>query len=509
MDVTMDVLDDDLVDVALNFCGGTSLARFSRTSRWSFGAAGRNARRRLEPCDKDWTEVQLDRILEDATMRHLVLRGGPDEKNALTHATIALVASLELKKHKIAVTAHALVLGGSQGTSLHTCGRGRSGQRCARSVSDATEFASVPAELLPMCGPMSCVAAGDKFSLVIAGPGILYGCGEGAALGGAAAPCSSCAWLRPVLTLRSRRVFYVTAGAEHALLIVDEDRKLVALGGNSDGQLGVGDRKARSTPAPVVHIDGTPLRGLTDVSAGENHSLCCVGGRLYSWGASKRGQLGTPDRRAVSAAREVPLQYHIVAVAAGTYVSLALNSKGTVFACGDARSGALGLMLDDGWGRKNSIAVFTCVDTLAIAVHNHYNGNISFDDNGMSPKIVNIAAGYGHALALDDAGTVYSWGGRFSAHADALGRGYDADPYPTAVDLPGPAVAIACGGTVQPGTSTSLVTLASGAVLAAGGSRFVSAPRGAVFAEVLNDGSSDSEWTPPRGSIQYTFAGVF
>ena len=512
-----------LTESILAFCGATGLARFGRVSRACLEAGGVHCRRRvLREADSCWALTVFEALEEDAALRELASRRYRKDKEVVASekreairrwsCAIAAVGSLELLKRgtRLSVSSHALVVG-ELGLSLYSCGRGRSGQRCARSVSDSTSKASlVPRELLPH-GPMSQVATGDRFSLVVAGPGVLYGCGDGTtgALGGASLPCSSCATLRPVPSLLRHRVLFVSAGSEHALIVVDDDRKLLALGVNGDGQLGVGDREARRSPDPVLFQESNnEVRFVAALSAGENHSLCALNdGSLYSWGAARKRQLGHKDTRAVVRAKRVHVSSEkIVGVAAGAYFSLALDDQGDVYACGDARSGALGLA--PSMPRHNGDSYYATTTTRPTKEGNSVGvfTKIALLDDALSVgphlKCVAICAGYGHALALDSAGNVYSWGGKFVSQSLALGRGPNPSHLPQKVPLhhKNPvAVAIAAGGTVQQDTATSLVTLKDGTVLAAGGSRFIPAAEDGYFVPFI---ASDRIRRDEKGALK-------
>ena len=122
------------------------------------------------------------------------------------------------------------------------------------------------------------------------------------------------------------------------------------------------------------------------VASGAYHTLAINSrGELYAWGSNKNGQLGigtttenefTPQRVGNDSDWE--------AISGGEYHSLALKSDGTLFAWGKNNRGQLG---------------------------------ISSNDNKTTPRQVGntgdwkaIAAGGGHSLALKSDGTLYSWG---------------------------------------------------------------------------------------------------
>ena len=111
-----------------------------------------------------------------------------------------------------------------------------------------------------------------------------------------------------------------------------------AWGRNDSGQLGDGTLTRRLSPGQV--------RGLSEVvaiAAGSYHSLAVkTDGTVWAWGWNQYGQLGD----GTFATRLAPVQVNglsgVVGVAAGRYHSLALKSDGTVWAWGWNDSGQLG-----------------------------------------------------------------------------------------------------------------------------------------------------------------------
>lgn len=90
-------------------------------------------------------------------------------------------------------------------------------------------------------------------------------------------------------SIKTARVSQVAAGVAHTLVVVD-DGSVWAFGDNRQGQLGDGTLIDRSVPAQVQDFDG-PIR---TVAAGRNHSVALgENGRVYTWGANDRDQLGT------------------------------------------------------------------------------------------------------------------------------------------------------------------------------------------------------------------------
>lgn len=497
------LLDDDLIrELSLLFCDASSLARFSRASRKALDSAGVVASRRFK----------LDTGEDEALLTNAVARRL--SKSALhmqlAHTAIAAIGHSELRAEQhqhqgtLEVMGHAII-SSKKGWSVYTCGNGRSGQRGVRSVSDSSELQRIPSDLLDE-EPAVCVAAGGKFSVLVVGAGVAYGCGDGStgALGSACAPCSSCTSPRRIPELARRRVRLAVCGAQHTLFVCNEQHTLLAAGQNDNGELGTGDRISRKVPAPVV-ANGMPLCGVVAVAAGVNHTLCVTtDGAMYTWGAAKKGQLGHADRHArLTASRVVQgsvAETRIVRVAAGDALSLALDSDGRLHSCGDPRSGSLGYGPST---RAHPFAkLFRQLDQGQIA----------------TARVTSVAAGYGHAACVAQDGTLFTWGGCYAGHASALGRGelFAGCIQPEAVQIDGFAIHVAAGGTAEPNTSTTLVLLRDGTVLSAGGSRFVPGHYGR-FAQLLSVeraqqdelASKEARRSSAASAKAYYFAGIF
>ena len=170
------------------------------------------------------------------------------------------------------------------------------------------------------------------------------------------------------------------AGGAHSVLSFP-DGGVVAWGKGSQGQLGNGDHRSRSTPTPVP-----ALGDITMVAAGSAHTLArSTSGRVFAWGANGSGQLGDGSYAARKGPVQLPLLNDVVAVAAGRAHSLALTADGRVFAWGANDQGQLGL------GSTIDASIPTEITALS--------------------GIIAIAAGHSHSLAVSSDGALFAWGG--------------------------------------------------------------------------------------------------
>lgn len=155
-------------------------------------------------------------------------------------------------------------------------------------------------------------------------------------------------------------------------------------GSNAGGALGTGNTDASQIElAPVqANLDGLPV---TTLSAGFSHVVAVINGLVVAWGGNEAGQLGVGTDVSTPWAQFVPGPSQVVAVSAGVYHSMALDSSGGVWTWGNNIDGRLG----DG-----------------------LSGNIrpyAYRLPGL-PRMVSIAAGARHSVAVAADGSVWAWG---------------------------------------------------------------------------------------------------
>ena len=160
--------------------------------------------------------------------------------------------------------------------------------------------------------------------------------------------------------------------------------------------MGSKDESIRTTPVRLPNFNAI----LTSVAVGSTHALAVgADGSLYSWGSNDEGQLGLGDKQARITPTELPsLQAKsIVATSAGYAHSFALSSNGEVFAFGSGEMATLGLTVRQRpKGTPPDLSAHlkpALVRELAVIT-----------------RIVQVACGDTHSLALSSAGRVYSCG---------------------------------------------------------------------------------------------------
>src|SRR5690625_1129447 len=168
----------------------------------------------------------------------------------------------------------------------------------------------------------------------------------------------------------------VAAGHAHTLGIA-EDGRLFAWGRNSEGQLGLGDRETQLEPVQVGSDADWEA-----VAAGAYHTVGIRGGALYAWGSNSAGQVGNGSFSAVLEPVEVGNGESWLAVAAGEFHSLAVRADGTLWAWGSNGERQLGL---------------SSTSNVPLQVGNDTDWKV-------------VAAGAWHSLALKTDGSLWAWG---------------------------------------------------------------------------------------------------
>ncbi|MCA9863010.1 MAG: hypothetical protein KC432_08320, partial [Thermomicrobiales bacterium] len=177
----------------------------------------------------------------------------------------------------------------------------------------------------------------------------------------------------------------IAAGGSHSLALM-RDNTLLSWGANANGQLGDGGSVDRPDPQEILDSS----LNITAISAGWQFSLALrADGRVLSWGANNWGQLGNGSTDNVDRPEYVHGLDDIVAISAGFEHALALARDGRVWAWGCNHSGQLG---DDSGAFRQLTPVRVRVPAP-------------------SGRIVALASGGFHSLALEQNGRVWAWGG--------------------------------------------------------------------------------------------------
>ena len=165
---------------------------------------------------------------------------------------------------------------------------------------------------------------------------------------------------------------------------VDTNGSLWGFGGNSYNQLGIEMDNVATTSSPIK-IEGIPP--VQSISCGRAHSLIIVVDEdsLWSVGQNEYGQLCLGDKKQYTKPQKT-LFSNISKISAGGFHSLFQNIEGEIYSCGSNKRGQLGL------GKECETEI------IATLIPNQ------------PPNIIQFSCGYYHSLFLDSEGNVFSVG---------------------------------------------------------------------------------------------------
>ncbi|KAL0485287.1 ultraviolet-B receptor UVR8 [Acrasis kona] len=214
--------------------------------------------------------------------------------------------------------------------------------------------------------------------------------------------------------------------------------KCYSFGDNTHYQLGLGNAEICLKPKPMSTLEN--LR-VVDAAAGPYHTIVLTAaGEVYSWGLNSDGELGLGDQRTRSSPTLVPelLDKNIVRVYAANFHSFALTAEGKIYAFGENSNRELGLFdtnrrltpvkivqLQDEIIKKVVTAELhtfaVCASGRTFAWGNNFNSELGLGDveeHSNVEELVTfreiplgkIVCGGGFSVALTRFGELYSWG---------------------------------------------------------------------------------------------------
>ena len=186
-------------------------------------------------------------------------------------------------------------------------------------------------------------------------------------------------------------------------------------------------------------------------------------GELYAFGENRFGELASAVGIGSEAAHPTPLRVSlpgaeapVVQLAVGDGTSLAVTADGRLYSFGENLYGELGRTLDSGTEAANPTPA-----------------RVSLDGPGASAgeRVVEVAAGGAHSLALTSAGQLYAFGRNFYGQlGSTTGNGEEtANPTPAALALPGASGPVS---QIAAGAEHSLAVTSTGQLYAFGSNRF-------------------------------------
>ncbi|CRL02239.1 CLUMA_CG015120, isoform A [Clunio marinus] len=297
-------------------------------------------------------------------------------------------------------------------------------------------FSSVLSNLKPIH-----IAGGSKSLFIVSQDGSLYACGEGTngRLGLGHNNNVSSPQQVPVINQYIVKKVAVHSGGKHAMAIT-LDGKIFSWGEGEDGKLGHGNRITLEKPKLIESLKTKRIR---DIACGSAHSAAITSqGELYTWGLGEYGRLGHGDNSTLLKPKLVQklVGQRVVQVACGSRdaQTLCLTEDGTVYSWGDGDFGKLGRGGSDGCSvpqpidRLNSLGIIQieCGAQFSLALTrtgevwtwgkgDYYRLGHGSDQHVRKPtpiqclrgkKIIHVAVGALHCLAVADTGQVYGWG---------------------------------------------------------------------------------------------------
>lgn len=285
------------------------------------------------------------------------------------------------------------------------------------------------------------IAGGSKSLFVVTQEGKVYACGEGT--NGRLGLCHSNNVSSPrqisALSQYVVKKVAVHSGGKHAMVLT-VDGRVFSFGEGDDGKLGHCSRLSCEKPRLIEALKSKRVR---DIACGSSHSAAITSsGELYTWGCGEYGRLGHGDNVTQLRPKQVKAlaSQRVVQVACGSRdaQTLALTDEGMVYSWGDGDFGKLGRGGSEGCSVPHNVEKLNGVGIIQIECGAQFSLALSrtglvwtwgkgdyfrlghgADQHIRKPsvveclrgrKIVHVAVGALHCLAVTDTGQVYAWG---------------------------------------------------------------------------------------------------
>ncbi|XP_048720083.1 X-linked retinitis pigmentosa GTPase regulator isoform X5 [Caretta caretta] len=236
---------------------------------------------------------------------------------------------------------------------------------------------------------------------------------------------------------KNDKPLYMSCGDEHTA-IVTERGHVYAAGGNSEGQLGLGDTEERNTFHLISFF--TNQYKIKQLAAGSYTSAALTeDGQLFVWGDNSEGQIGLAGEASVCVPCQVDVGKPVSWVSCGYYHSALVTRDGELYTFGEPENGKLGLspeqlknsrvpqLVPGILGRVNKVAcggghtvalTETDVYTFGLGQYGQLgHGTFIFETSAPKAvehlkrhKICNIACGENHTAVIADNGLMFTFG---------------------------------------------------------------------------------------------------
>jgi len=195
----------------------------------------------------------------------------------------------------------------------------------------------------------------------------------------------------------------------HSVLIT-MDRKVLTFGRNQYGQLGQPETHAYEKPTPVSGLDGF---NIISTACGRNHTLFLTDmGTVYACGDNRSGQCGVGNSTA-SIMKVQRINYAgppIIKIGCGAEFSVILDIKGNLHTFGLPEYGQLGHNTDGKYfqtSTKMSFHFETSPKRVVLFIEKAKDGHVTPVDE---VQIVDFSCGNNHTVAIDAKKRAYAWG---------------------------------------------------------------------------------------------------
>jgi len=211
--------------------------------------------------------------------------------------------------------------------------------------------------------------------------------------------------------LNTKCPFIDIAFGRHHGLALDSQHRVYSFGDNKYGQLGVGSIATRQSftesiePLLITYFEKVN-QCIVAIACGSNHCLALSrSGDIYSWGDSRRGQLGNNVLSLQMLPRCIAHLPSMQSIACGPDRSAAVSRTGVLYQWGDGKPipGAVKLPDPD---PESAVQTAQCEDVE----DQNNDGNPKNNENPKFYKVTKVALGMTHSLCLTECGQLMGWG---------------------------------------------------------------------------------------------------